>query len=86
MKPHNYKQGIITLICVLSFGAFVFLNSTPIGKNVGKSIGVNPVKIEKEVESEEDQRDFKQGERSFLPDVEAAKQVLQLMKKFLPAS
>ncbi len=86
MKPHQLKQVGISFICALSLGAFIFLNSSGSGKKSSNSFGIQP-KLEKEINTNDDEQDLgKKTERSFLPDVEAAKHLFQLMKKFLPAS
>lgn len=83
-RLNNIKFPAMVAVAVISFYAFVFLNTVQTGSVSVQQIGLKPTSVEVEDTGEKEQsRKFKSD---YFPDISAVKRAVELMRKFIPAS
>lgn len=83
MKPHIRKQFFLGIVTLFSIYCFYFVNTT-------HQEGVTLVKIDSNSErievAKDNENDMNKVDKANLPDVEAVKKVITIMKRLLSVS
>jgi hypothetical protein len=85
MKKTTIKPSYLVLIAAASFCAFIFLNTVKVKNKNSVGVKYEQPKLNNKVEEDEKSVEHKTPAIA-LPGIESVKNILVLVKKFIPAS